>query len=354
MDNGILTSRILVVDDKPANVMLLEQLLEEEGYNNVYSTTDSREVVRIYQEEKIDLILLDIRMPYMDGIEVMVALKDVIGDDDYLPILVLTAQTDMETHQKALSVGARDFITKPFQPWEIFQRIHNMLETRYFFYRQRTRANELDAEVRKRTKEIHDTQLEVLRRLGCAGEYRDNETGAHVLRMSKSCKLLAQKANLDEEFTQLLLEASPMHDVGKIGIPDNILLKPGRLTDEERAHMNLHVEIGVDIIGDFNTPVLEMARQIAQTHHEKWDGTGYPKGLVGQKIPIEGRIAAICDVFDALMSARPYKKAWTLEKATNLLSEEAGKHFDPNLIKLFLEIVPEVVKLRGEYPDEDE
>jgi len=354
MNTEILASRILVVDDKSANVMLLEQLLEEEGYDNVFSTTDSREVVQIYLEEKIDLILLDIRMPYMNGIEVMEALKKTIGKEDYLPILVLTAQTDMETRQKALAVGARDFITKPFQPWEVFQRIHNMLETRVFYNNQKSRANSLASEVSKRTKEIHETQLEVVRRLGRAGEYRDNETGAHVLRMSKSCKLLALKAGLGKQFAELILQASPMHDVGKIGIPDSILLKPGRLTDEEREIMNTHVAIGVDIIGDFDTPMLEMAREIAATHHEKWDGSGYPKGLYTQIIPVEGRIAAICDVFDALLSTRPYKEAWPLEKAINLLKEESGKHFDPHLVKLFLEIIPEVQSLREEYPDEEE
>ncbi|MDV7340737.1 response regulator [Terasakiella sp. A23] len=347
-------SKILVVDDKPANVLLLEQFLEEEGYENVISTTDSREVVNLYVTEKVDMILLDIRMPYMDGIQVMEALKEVIGPDDYLPILVLTAQTDMETRQKALAMGARDFLTKPFQPWEVFQRIHNLLETRCFYMSQRSRANILADEVFKRTQEIQETQLEVVRRLGRAGEYRDNETGAHVVRMSKSCELLALKAGQDRLFAELILQASPMHDVGKIGIPDNILLKPGRLTPEERGVMETHVEIGVDIIGKFDSPMLGMARQIAATHHEKWDGSGYPKKLKGEDIPLAGRIAAICDVFDALTSERPYKEAWPLEKAVNFLQDNAGSHFDPTLIKLFIEIIPDVVALREKHPDEEE
>jgi len=354
MTTDVTASRILVVDDKPANVMLLEQLLEEEGYENVLSTTDSRKVVDLYLSEKIDMILLDIRMPYMDGIEVMHALKEVIGDEDYLPILVLTAQTDMETRQQALAAGARDFLTKPFQPWEVFQRIHNLLETRIFYNNQRLRADVLDSEVKKRTKEIRETQLEVVRRLGRAGEYRDNETGAHVERMSKSCRLLALKAGMGEEFAELIVQASPMHDVGKIGIPDKILLKPGRLTPEERVIMETHVEIGVDIIGDFNSDMLEMARQIAGSHHEKWDGSGYPNGLSSENIPIEGRIAAICDVFDALTSARPYKKAWPVEEAIAFLQENAGSHFDPKLIELFIEIIPDVLSLREEHPDDDE
>lgn len=353
MDTNIISSRILVVDDKPANVMLLEQLLEEEGYENIFSTTDPREVVDLYQKENIDMILLDIRMPYMDGIEVMYALKEVVGNDDYLPILVLTAQTDMETRQQALAAGARDFLTKPFQPWEVFQRIHNLLETRHFYMSQRDRAQLLGEEVKKQTQKIRDTQLEVVRRLGRAGEYRDNETGAHVVRMSQSCRLLALKAGLGEEFADLILQASPMHDVGKIGIPDKILLKPGRLTPEEREIMETHVEIGVDIIGDFDSDMLEMARRIAATHHEKWDGTGYPNGLSGEEIPVEGRISAICDVFDALTSERPYKEAWPMNSAIEYLKAHSGTHFDPGLLEMFIEMIPDVVALRAQYPDDE-
>lgn len=353
INKEIKDASILIVDDKPANVMLLEQLLEEDGYTNIKTTTDPREVMSIYQQHKIDMILLDIRMPHMDGIQVIEALSNVVDDDDYLPILVLTAQTDMDTRQRALSAGARDFLTKPFQPWEVFQRIHNMLETRIFYNNQRLRADVLDAEVRRRTEQIYQTQLEVVRRLGRAGEYRDNETGAHVMRMSKSCRLLALKAGLGQDFAQLILEASPMHDVGKIGIPDNILLKPGRLTPEEREIMNTHVEIGVDIIGDFQSPMMDMAREIAATHHEKWDGSGYPRGLKGEDIPISGRIAAISDVFDALTSERPYKKAWSLEATTTYMQDNAGTHFDPRLLGLFFEIIPEVVALREDHPDED-
>ncbi|SCA57196.1 Response regulator receiver modulated metal dependent phosphohydrolase [Candidatus Terasakiella magnetica] len=354
MEKKISECCILVVDDKPVNVLLLEQLLEEEGFDNVISTTDSREVVGLYQSKQIDMILLDIRMPYMDGIEVMGALKEVVGDDDYLPILVLTAQTDIETHKNALAAGARDFLTKPFQPWEVFQRIRNLLETRVFYNNQRVRADVLETEVQKRTKELHETQLEVVRRLGRAGEYRDNETGAHVVRMSKSCKLLALKAGLGEAFAELILQASPMHDVGKIGIPDNILLKPARLSDEERHVMNKHVEIGMDIIGSFDSEMLSMAREIAASHHEKWDGSGYPNQLSGEDIPISGRIAAICDVFDALTSERPYKEAWSTENALSFLQENAASHFDPHLVAVFIEIIPEITSLRLEHPDEEE
>lgn len=352
INDKIIQSKILIVDDQLVNVILLEQILDEEGYEKVITTTDPRDVVGICQSEAIDLILLDIRMPHMTGIEVMLALKDEIPSDEYIPILVLTAQTDEETRQAALAAGAKDFLTKPFQQWEVLQRIHNMLETRIYYNNQRIRADVLENEVVKRTKQIFNTQLEVVRRLGRAGEYRDNETGAHVLRMSQACKLLALKAGLGDAFAELILQASPMHDVGKIGIPDQILLKPGRLTVEERAIMEKHVEIGVDIIGKFQTPMFEMSRQIAATHHEKWDGSGYPKGVKGTDIPMEGRIAAICDVFDALTSTRPYKKAWPVEDAVAFLKENTSQHFDPGLVDLFIEIIPDVLRLRTEYPDE--
>ncbi|MDX1737034.1 MAG: response regulator [Alphaproteobacteria bacterium] len=346
-------AKILIIDDKPENTILLEQLLEEEGYTNIESLTDPREVLPTCKSKEIDLVLLDIRMPYMDGFEVIKLLKSELPSEEYLPILVLTAQTDMETKHKALKAGANDFLTKPFVIWEVLNRIRNMLDTRFYFKGQRLRADTLEVEVQKRTETIRETRLEIIRRLGRAGEYRDNETGAHVIRMSKASRALAIKAGLGEEFAELILNASPMHDVGKIGIPDAILLKPGKLTDEERTIMKTHVEIGVDIIGEHENPMLEMARIIAESHHEKWDGSGYPKGLKGEDIPIAGRISAICDVFDALTSERPYKSAWPLDEAIEFLKAQSGQHFDPKLVADFIEIIPNIQKIREEFPDED-
>ena len=260
----------------------------------------------------------------------------------------------METRLRSLDLGARDFVTKPFQHAEVLQRIHNSLEIRYLYKQQKDYSHLLEEKVNEATAELRKSQLDIIRCLGRAGEYRDNETGEHVIRMSKSCQALALAAGFSARRAELILYASPMHDVGKIGIPDNILLKPGRLTPEERVVMERHVEIGVDIIGEFDSPMLEMARQIAATHHEKWDGSGYPKGLAGEDIPLEGRIAAICDVFDALTSERPYKEAWPLEKAVKFIEENSGSHFDPTLARLFVEIIPDVVALREEYPDEEE
>ncbi len=354
--NPLLDANILIVDDNPTNVKLLEVMLTMSGYTNVASTTDSRDVEALCQETDFDIFLLDIRMPHLDGFQVMEQLSEKIisKENDYVPVLVLTAQQDAETRLRALECGAKDFVTKPFDRAEVLNRISNMLEVR-MLYNERKRQNEiLEEKVRERTAELSETRLEIIRRLGRAGEYRDNETGMHVIRMSKGCQLLAIAAGLGEDIAEQILDASPMHDVGKIGIPDHILLKPGKLTPEEFDIMKTHVNIGGDIIGTHKAPIMQMAHSIAMSHHEKWDGSGYPTGLKGEDIPIEGRIAAICDVFDALTSERPYKKAWDIEKAIGLINEQSGIHFDPNLVDLFNKILPDILQIRDTYADTDE
>ncbi len=346
----IRTAKILIVDDNAANVALLEGILANEDFDNIHSTTDPRDVEGLQAAEQFDLILLDYRMPHMDGVEVMHRLGRAMRDD-YLPVLVLTAQDDRATRLKALEAGAKDFITKPFDSVEVVHRIRNMLEVRRL-YNDRKRENErLEAAVRARTHELEETRRKIIERLGRAGEYRDNETGMHVIRMSKCCQLLALRAGLAEAEAELILQASPMHDVGKIGVPDAILLKPGKLTPDEWDLMKTHAEIGGDIIGDDPSPLLQAARVIALTHHEKWDGTGYPKGLAGEDIPIAGRIAAICDVFDALLSERPYKQPWAFDDAVAYIRDNAGRHFDPRLAGLFLAALPEIMIIRETYKD---
>ncbi len=355
--NDNLSADILIVDDKLENVQLLKMMLSYAGYAKVRSTTDSREVLELYRDNDFDLILLDIRMPHLDGFQVMEQLSANIKDD-YLPILVLTAQNDMETRLKALEAGAKDFVTKPFDNVEVLNRISNMLEVRCLHNRLKRQNQRLEAKVRERTlelqlrnEELGRTRLEIIRHLGRAGEYRDNETGMHVLRMSKSCRRLALAAGLGEDHAEQILQASPMHDVGKIGIPDAILLKPGKLDKDEWAVMKSHAEIGSDIIGDHQPGLMRMAQEIAITHHEKWDGSGYPNGLAGEEISIEGRIASICDVFDALTSARPYKSAWPIEKAMAFINEQTGKHFDPELARLFAGVLPDILAIRTKYAD---
>ncbi|NDV22038.1 HD domain-containing phosphohydrolase [Desulfovibrio sp. JC022] len=350
-EKTLLDSSILIVDDNPTNIVLLENILERKGYENYTSTADPRTVVPLNAEEHFDLILLDIRMPHMSGIEVLEALKEQIKDE-FLPVLVLTAQTDEKTRQEALEAGATDFLTKPFQFWEVLLRIKNMLESRYYYKQQVERGDILEAEVRRRTKAIRETQLEVVQRLGRAGEFRDNQTGAHVMRVSKVAEIIARGMGFDDEACEIILYASPMHDVGKIAIPDSILLKPGPLTPEEWEIMKSHSAVGGEIMGDHPSEVIWAASQIARYHHERWDGQGYPEGLKGDVIPIFARITAISDVFDALTSARPYKTACPMDEAVEYIKKESGKHFDPRVVNVFLNCLSEIFAVREEFPDD--
>jgi len=338
-----LNAKILVVDDQSANTMLLEKMLKQAGYTQVQSTNDSRQAANIYLEYLPDLVLLDLNMPYIDGFQVMEQLK-VLEENSYAPVLVLTAQADEKNQIRALHSGAKDFLGKPFSSAEVLARINNMLEVRLL-------NKNLEQKVRERTQELNSTRLEVIRRLGRAAEYRDNETGNHVIRMSKYSALLGQEIGLDEEKCELILNASPMHDIGKIGIPDNILLKPGKLDSAEWEIMKTHVTIGGEILSGDDSALIVMARVMTMEHHENWDGSGYPKGLKGKEISLQGRIVPVCDVFDALTSERPYKKAWTVENALAEIKNLSGVKFEPFLVEKFLNILPEVLKIKASYSD---
>jgi len=358
--NRIPDAQILIVDDLESNIELLERMLLRSGYKNITGISDAREANPLIKKSDFDLIILDLNMPHMDGFEIM---NQLAADkhDDYLPILVLTGDFDKQTRNRALKAGATDFVAKPFDRNEVVNRIENMLEVRALYNDRKRQTTILEETVRERTQELRsrNQQLEqarheVIRRLGRAGEYRDNETGMHVIRMSKSCASLAKAAGLNEEFVEKILEASPMHDVGKIGIPDRILLKPGKLEPKEWEIMQTHASIGADIIGESNSNLLRMARSIALTHHEKWDGSGYPNALRGENIPVEGRITAVSDVFDALTSDRPYKTAWPVEEAVRYIEQNAGSHFDPDLATAFLDILPDILEIREAYADTEE
>ena len=341
----IQNARVLIVDDNLTNVVLLQRLLEAQGYTSIEGITDPREVKPLYEAEPYDLILLDIRMPHLDGYQVMAQLRE-ISDGDYLPVMVLTAQTDQDTKIKALDAGAMDFLHKPFDRVEALTRIRNMIEARLLHKQVRDQNVVLEERVRERTRELEDTHMEVVRRLAIAAEYKDNETGLHVVRMSKVAKVLALAIGMSEEDAELLLHAAPMHDIGKIGIADNILLKPGKLTPEERTVMMEHARIGAEILGEDEWRLMQMARLVALTHHEKWDGTGYPRGLKGEDIPLVGRICAIADVFDALTSDRPYKTGWSIEDAVKFIQDQSAMHFDPTLVEKFIECLPEITHIR--------
>ncbi len=342
-------AKILIVDDQPANVTLIEKMLDIEGYINVIATTDPTQVESIYLEQNSDLVLLDLNMPVMDGYQVLAKIREV--DPDYPPIIVLTAQIDRDSRIKALDLGARDFLAKPFDRVELMTRIRNMLEVRIMAKAMKNQNKILDAMVQERTKELNDTRLEVIRRLGRAAEYRDDITGFHIIRMSRYSQILAIAAGMPEADAEMLLNASPMHDIGKIGIPDNVLLKPGKLDTEEWKIMQTHVDIGVEILSGSNSDLMDMAAEVAQNHHEKWDSSGYPRALAGEDIPFTGRVVAIADVFDALTTKRSYKKAWSIEEAVDFLKEQRGKHFEARLVDLFLEILPDILRIREQYAE---
>ncbi|OYT70060.1 MAG: two-component system response regulator [Chloracidobacterium sp. CP2_5A] len=343
-------ARILVVDDLELNIKLLVSLLAEAGYRNVSSTTDSRQVARLYTDLAPDLVLLDLHMPHRNGFQVMEELRE-IERDSYIPVLVLTGLPDHATRLRALEAGARDFLSKPFEHIEALTRIRNMIEVRLLHNDAREQNRILEEKVRERTHQLRETQLEIVRRLGRAAEYRDNVTGMHVIRMSHYCAELARAIGWEEEACEMLLHASPMHDIGKIGIPDRILLKEGKLTDEEWEVMKSHAAIGAELLSGSTSPLMQMAMEIALSHHEKWDGSGYPRGLKGENIPIVGRIVALCDVFDALTTERPYKQAWPVEDVVAELERQSGRHFDPKLVETFKLILPRILQIRERYTE---
>lgn len=341
---------ILIVDDQMTNIMLLESILQNAGYTQVHSTQDPTQVLPLFKELDPDLICLDIRMPELNGFQVMGQLK-IIHQHAYLPILVLTSEEDRETRLRALESGAKDFLHKPFDKVEVLMRIRNLLEASLLNKTVSQQKASLEETVRIRTQELRETQLEVVHRLARAAEHRDNETGAHIIRMAHFAVVLGRAAGMTEEECDVLFHATPMHDVGKLGIPDRILLKPGKLDPEEFAIMKQHTVIGAQLLSNSHSPVLQMGEVIALTHHEKWDGSGYPNRLAGEDIPLVGRICAIADVFDALSSKRCYKDAWPLDKTLKEMHSLAGNQFDPHLADLFNELLPVITDIQRTHTD---
>lgn len=336
---------ILVVDDVPENIAVLADILSDK-YRVTYATSGADALIAaLLQPTPPSLILLDVMMAGMDGYEVCKRLKADLRTQE-IPVIFLTAQNDVNNEAFGLEIGAVDYLHKPCHPAIVLQRVRIHLELH-----NQNRA--LEQRVRERTNEVEEARLEVVRRLGRAGEYRDNETGMHVIRMSQYCHRLALAAGIPAKQAALLQLAAPMHDIGKIGIPDHILLKPGKFDPEEWAIMQRHAVIGAEIMGESKSELLALARNVALTHHERWDGKGYPNGLAGESIPIEGRIAAIADVYDALLSKRPYKKPWSQEDAVAHIVRESGKAFDPTLVELFLRLLPEYDTIRKQYSDPD-
>lgn len=336
-------ARILIVDDEGANVLLLQRILQRAGYANLKSTTDSRHVLPIFTEFRPDLVLLDLHMPHLDGYAVLEQIRSRVSAADYLPVLVLTADITAQAKQRALSGGAKDFLTKPLDATEVLLRIRNLLETRSIHQQLQNQNLMLEGKVQERTQALEDAQVEILMRLARAAEYRDDDTGEHAQRVGNLAAFLAEAIGLASGMVELIRRAAPLHDVGKIGIPDSILLKPGKLEPEEFDVMKTHTTIGAGILSGSRSRLLQLAEEIALYHHEKWDGSGYA-GLKGHDIPIAARIVSVADVFDALSHSRPYRPAWPIEKAIAFVKDGAGAHFDSDLVKVFMELHGDLVE----------
>jgi putative two-component system response regulator len=328
-------AQLLVVDDEDVNVHLLERFLQRWGFTNVLTTTDSAQTVALCRQCRPDLLLLDLQMPDPDGFRLLELLAEEIHGPAHLPVLVLTADITPEAKQRALSSGARDFVTKPFDAAEIQLRVRNLLETRRLQLELQSANDTLEQRVETRTRELDTARLETLERLALAGEYRDDNTHEHAQRVGRTAALLAAMLGWLPDEVELIRRAAPLHDIGKIGIPDAILLKPAKLDADEFELMKSHTLIGHQILTGSASEILQLSAEIALTHHEHWDGKGYPHGRAGDEIPVSGRLTAVADVFDALTHRRPYKEAWPLDATLAEMRVGSGRHFEPALIEAF-------------------
>jgi putative two-component system response regulator len=345
--------KICIVDDTPINLTLMQALVAKIDGCQPVCFAESPAGLQYCIDEEVDLIIVDYMMPAPDGLEFIAQLRSKDSRTE-VPVLMVTADHEKDVRYRALEVGATDFLTKPVDRIEFMSRVRNMLAIRRSHVLLSDRAETLAAEVRKATAEIVAREKEVIYRLSRAAEYRDPETGAHILRMTHYSALIARHLGWSDEALDLILQAAPMHDIGKLGTPDHILLKPAHLTDAEFVIMKRHTVIGAAILKDSTSPMLQLAAQIALGHHEKFDGSGYPQGLAGEAIPQAARIAAVADVFDALTSSRPYKKAWELDRALALLKTGRGSHFDPECVDAFLARLDEALVIRERFLDEEE
>jgi putative two-component system response regulator len=326
---------VLIADDEAENVVLLERLLEASGFSNVVTTTDSTKVVELCTSIDPDLIVLDLQMPEPDGFEVMDRLSPWIHGPMKLPVLVTTDDSSPETKRRALGAGARDFLTKPLDPSEVMVRIENTLESRLLGIELREQAEALEQAVQERTHEPTEAAREVIEPLAVAAAYRDDEDAEHALRVGRTSGLLGQGLGLDEETAEMIGQAARLHDIGKIGLSDDVLLQAGRHTPEDLELLKNHVALGAEILGRGRTRLMKMAAEIARTHHELWDGSGYPRGLSGEQIPMSGRIVGLADAFDILLQPHAHSGRRRLPEAVSEIQGLAGSSFDPRVVDAF-------------------
>ena len=343
---------VLIIDDSDINLTLIKALVMKLGECQPILFESPIKALDWCRENVPDLVIVDYMMPDMDGLKFIGAFRALHGRDE-VPLLMVTANDQKDVRYQALLGGANDLLTKPIDRIEFGARARNMLSLRTGQKFLANRAQHLASLVDERTEEIREREKELIFRISRAAEFRDPETGSHIQRMAYYSQAIAIGLGLDAATQRLILEAAPMHDVGKIGIPDYILLKPGRLTPEEFEVMKGHTRIGHELLKDSRSEILRAGAQIAISHHEKFDGSGYPRGLKGTDIPLFGRIVAVADVFDALTSERPYKKAWALEDARAFLEDGRGKHFDPLCIEALLAEWDIVIDVRQRFVDDE-
>ena len=366
------SSRILIVDDEELNVRIVRKYLTDAGYTNFVTTSDSTEAIDLIRKERPDLILLDVMMPEVSGIDIL----HLMHLDDrlhHIPVVVLSAATDRDVKHICLELGVSDFLSKPIDPIELLPRVRNTLQNKQYRDQLAVHAEKLEDQVRQRTAELAASREEIVHCLARAAEYRDDDTGHHVMRVGKYVGVIAREMNFNESRVEVLELAAQLHDIGKIGIPDAVLHKPGKHDEEERVTINTHCAIGKQIIQPLtphewailkshtrlgsnllhvsSSPLLMLASRIAQTHHERYDGTGYPLGLKGEDIPIEGRMTAVADVYDALSTKRVYKPAFPREKCFEIMTEGRGTHFDPVILDAFFRRADEIIRVQMEYMD---
>lgn len=371
-DQVISNPRIAIIDDEPINLKAVREHLQMAGYQQFFTTSDSTKAIDLIRAERPDVVLLDIVMPQVSGLDILNQLRETEEFFD-LPVIILTAVTDHETKLEGLESGATEFLTKPVDSVELEVRLKNVLRMKAHCDRLKSHAWDLELEVAVRSAELSQAHGEVVQCLAKVGEYRDNATGRHVMRVGRYAEILARQMDFDKEFVARIRQAAPLHDIGKVGVSDAILLKPGKLDAVEYAQMQKHCGYGLEVCGNPDvesdlpfeshtkvgatigkqgaSPLLRMAGVIAMTHHEKWDGSGYPCGLVGEEIPMEGRITAIADVFDAMCSKRPYKPALPLEECLAAVKEGRGVAFDPAVVDAFLDRIDEIVQVYREYQE---